>query len=400
MEWLRIPRRLWRYQPRPRIVFLARPPEAVPDVRLILSLGEGRIGRSRFASSASISLAVHCAALIWLLTMPAGPQLSEEEFQLALRYRDATPLVAPPREVIEELTGSAPAVREITLEGLLAPPDAAPAETGPPEPQPSPATQPAPEPAAGPSTTPEPEAPEERAPQVETPQVVAEESPAAPDNPRLPVPAARPGSGTEAAGTQERPPLLAFENVSPDSFSRARRGAPSSGIASSGRPGASAIPPPPSSDVQQAIREAARAGGSGRGLIIGDVETGRGVFEARQIPPSPNNTGSNIQMMSDPRGVDFRPYLIRVLATVRRNWFSVMPSSVRLGRQGKVVIQFAIDRSGNVPKLVIAIPSGFEPYDRAAVAGISASNPFPPLPEEFLGDEVRLQLNFTYRTIR
>jgi TonB family protein len=95
-------------------------------------------------------------------------------------------------------------------------------------------------------------------------------------------------------------------------------------------------------------------------------------------------------------GVDFRPYLIRVLSSVKRNWLAVVPESARLGRRGRVVIQFAIAKDGTVPKLVIALPSGAEALDRAAVAGISASNPFPPLPAEFKGGQIRLQLNFSY----
>jgi TonB family protein len=100
--------------------------------------------------------------------------------------------------------------------------------------------------------------------------------------------------------------------------------------------------------------------------------------------------------MSDPMGVDFRPYLIKVLSAVRRNWFAVMPESAKLGRRGRVVIQFAVSRDGSVPKLVIATPSGTDALDRAAVAGVSASNPFPPLPAEFRGDSVRLQFVFLY----
>ena len=49
-----------------------------------------------------------------------------------------------------------------------------------------------------------------------------------------------------------------------------------------------------------------------------------------------------------------------------------------------------------MPKLVIVNHSGTDALDRAAVAGISASNPFPPLPAEFKGAQVRLQFNFTY----
>ena len=118
------------------------------------------------------------------------------------------------------------------------------------------------------------------------------------------------------------------------------------------------------------------------------------------IPPSEGNTGSSVKLLTEPEGVDFRPYLIQVLASVRRNWYAVMPTSVNLGRRGRVIIQFAISQDGSVPKLVIAVPSGADALDRAAVAGISASNPFPPLPDEFTGEEIRLQLNFLYNIKR
>ena len=88
------------------------------------------------------------------------------------------------------------------------------------------------------------------------------------------------------------------------------------------------------------------------------------------------------------------------LAAVRRNWWAVMPEAARLGRRGKVSIQFSIARNGSVPKLVIVTNSGTDALDRAAVAGISASNPFPPLPTEFKGDQIRLQFNFAYNMPR
>lgn len=126
---------------------------------------------------------------------------------------------------------------------------------------------------------------------------------------------------------------------------------------------------------------------------MGDLGPSAGITEAQVLAP---RQASNLELLSNPMGVDFRPYLISVLAAVRRNWLAVIPESARLGRRGKVVIQFIINRDGYVPKLVIAIPSGSEALDRAAVAGISASNPFPPLPPEYPGNEIRLQLNFYY----
>jgi TonB family protein len=103
-----------------------------------------------------------------------------------------------------------------------------------------------------------------------------------------------------------------------------------------------------------------------------------------------------MQLLSDPLGVDFKPYLLEVLTKVRRNWMAIVPDSARMGRRGLVLVQFSIDRSGGVPKLVIASTSGITSFDRAAVAGISASNPFPPLPAAYKGDQIRLQMAFSY----
>lgn len=115
--------------------------------------------------------------------------------------------------------------------------------------------------------------------------------------------------------------------------------------------------------------------------------------------PSKGNVGSGVELLSDADGVDFRPYLLQVLNSVRRNWFAVIPESARLGiEKGRVAIQFSISREGDVPKLVIASSARSQPLDRASVAGVSASLPFPPLPEEFSGDEIRVQLVFLYNT--
>lgn len=108
----------------------------------------------------------------------------------------------------------------------------------------------------------------------------------------------------------------------------------------------------------------------------------------------------NMQLLSDPQNVDFKPYMQQVLSLVRRQWFAVIPQIARTGRQGIVVIQFSVDRRGQVPKLVIANPSGTVAFDQAAVASVSASNPFPPLPAEYLGTEIRLQLAFSYNVPR
>jgi TonB family protein len=105
-----------------------------------------------------------------------------------------------------------------------------------------------------------------------------------------------------------------------------------------------------------------------------------------------------IQMLTPDEGVDFSTYLARVLASVKRNWESVMPESARLGDQGKVLLQFRILRNGVVPEQepVMMGSSGKEPLDRAAMSSIRASTPFEPLPSAFSGPYIELRFLFLY----
>jgi TonB family protein len=113
------------------------------------------------------------------------------------------------------------------------------------------------------------------------------------------------------------------------------------------------------------------------------------------VAPSLCNDCSALQLLSDSKNVDFKPYLLQVLAKVRAKWMVVIPDSARKGRKGVVVLRFVIDRRGNVPSLEYVTHSGND-LDQASIAGISASVPFPPLPAEYQGDQIHLQMAFAY----
>ncbi len=55
-------------------------------------------------------------------------------------------------------------------------------------------------------------------------------------------------------------------------------------------------------------------------------------------------TLGNLEVLSDTQGVDFGPYLSRVVDAVRRNWYTLIPEAARapLLKRGKVAIEFAI----------------------------------------------------------
>jgi len=151
----------------------------------------------------------------------------------------------------------------------------------------------------------------------------------------------------------------------------------------------------PGQAIQQSLQSAARGGrypsggGSGSGSGYGD---GGGNFQNLQ----PNFSTEGPIILSDTLGVDFGPYLARIVYIVRRNWYSVIPESARLGQKGRVGIVFEILKDGSVPQLRLVASSGSDPLDRAALAGIHASIPFPPLPEEFTGNHLVLQFIFLY----
>jgi len=344
----------------------------------LVLLDSPQLERPRWTTSAAGSLAAHLVFLmVWWSLPEAGPyQPGQRGGRTTLRL---TPLVMPP-ELIRPRTPSQPsAASDVTLDKLLATPARRP------QPAPPVTAQARPQvriPVPGP-------APVAPARPIEAPKIDVRDPEPFEVATKLP-----PGVGSPAAPPQiqpaERPPAaqppkLAFET--PGGASGMRMG----GSASAAR-----IPAPPKNTIEEAARAAARGRGSG-GVVVGDLGEGiGGVAPSLGQPTGPPKNLSSLELMSDPMGVDFKPYLIRILATVKRNWQAVMPESVRLGRRGRVLIQFAISRDGSVPKLVIASGSGADALDRAAVASISASNPFPPLPDEFQGQQVRLQFTFMY----
>jgi TonB family protein len=105
-----------------------------------------------------------------------------------------------------------------------------------------------------------------------------------------------------------------------------------------------------------------------------------------------------LEILTPTEGVDFSNYLDRVLASVRRNWYAVIPESARMGEKGMVVLQFRIMRDGNVPSPEpnMAASSGKEPLDRAAYSAIRSSSPFEPLPSAFSGPFIELRFYFLY----
>jgi len=200
------------------------------------------------------------------------------------------------------------------------------------------------------------------------------------------------GNAPPAASASNQPPNPAPAEPKNDGGLRLEDVKPNSGRSSSGLNLPNLTP---GQAIQQSLQSAARAGrypggvGSGSGPGYGD-----GNSQFSNLEPNFSTEGPII--LSDTLGVDFGPYLARIVYIVRRNWYSVIPESARLGEKGRVGIVFEILKDGTVPQLRLVASSGADALDRAALSGIRASIPFPPLPEEFTGNHLVLQFLFLY----
>jgi TonB family protein len=144
-----------------------------------------------------------------------------------------------------------------------------------------------------------------------------------------------------------------------------------------------------SRSIAEAARQTADSHHRYAGGDNGDLGLGQ-----RQQP----TVHGDVEITSDTMGVDFGPYLQRVLHDVKQNWYAIIPESAMppLLKKGKLSIEFAILKNGQVAGLRYLTSSNDVALDRAAYGGITASNPFPPLPSEFGGQYLGLRFTFLY----
>jgi TonB family protein len=102
-----------------------------------------------------------------------------------------------------------------------------------------------------------------------------------------------------------------------------------------------------------------------------------------------------VEILTDTQGVDFAPYVARILSDIRANWYASIPESTWM-KKGTVVIEFAIKKNGDIAGMKMIDFSGDVTLDRAAWGGITGSKPLPPLPPEFKGEYLALRFHFLY----
>jgi TonB family protein len=141
----------------------------------------------------------------------------------------------------------------------------------------------------------------------------------------------------------------------------------------------------------EAIRQAARDAAKNSRGFAGDA----GANAPGAHPPS---SAGGAEILSDTMGVDFGPYMRRVIYDTERSWWPIIPEVARppLNKQGKVMIRFKIFPDGSVKNMILEGPSGDVSLDRAAWGGITGASPYPQLPKDFKGPFLELRFYFLY----
>ena len=140
------------------------------------------------------------------------------------------------------------------------------------------------------------------------------------------------------------------------------------------------------SAIEQATRAAAQNRGGGYGGEGGDLGLSQGKAGGVMGP---------MEILTDTMGVDFGPYLNRVLHDVRQNWYQLIPESASF-KKGWVTIDFYILKDGTVQGLRVVDSSGDVTLERPAYGSIKGSDPFQQLPREFPGPYLGLRFRFFY----
>ncbi len=339
-------------------------PETEPELNLLLER-DRRGDWRRWRKSAVVSVVVHLILLTVLLVLP---ETESRVYEQPLPTFHVTPLYTP-TELTQKDPNKGKLSKELTIAAI--PPRPAiksPAPVRPPK-----------------QAAPPPPPPVPQIARVEPKPVIVE--PPKIEAPKGPVDLQADQLAKLNPPTQQ--PKIVLENVgAPPPPAGSNQGKPLGGIAL------------PSLTAESAIHDLATNGASLGGHQSVDAPGADPSIAGRNLPPSPGNLPANLELRSDPQGVDFRPYMQQVLAAVRRNWFAVYPETARMGARGQVVLEFAIAKQGVVAKVIYSGQSGSRPLDEAAVAAISASNPLPPLPKEFKGERIVLRMTFMYNMKR
>ncbi len=305
---------------------------------------DDEIARARFRESIYVSIII-CLALAWFAFY--GPRVLFHEGRIVNPKEEVTelnkkelPFLDMPKNLIQKVPPKPKAIAEQNHVAQTPTPD-----NKPPAPKPGPPGMPEPAPRA---TAPQPQQQIQR-PQPPAPQPQPQPQPRPTQNTPIPD-APRPTQSAQATTQPTRPNFGAQQSP------------------------------------QQAMRDLANSMARGAG----------GNYAASGPSGHGGTLGAGAEILSDTLGVDFGPYIKRLLRILYDSWLPLIPEETRppLNKEGSTLIRFTINKDGTVSAMHLDDSTHDQAIDRAAWGSITGVGQMPPLPKNFTGPNLELRIDF------
>lgn len=111
------------------------------------------------------------------------------------------------------------------------------------------------------------------------------------------------------------------------------------------------------------------------------------------------NVTAGLLLLSDPQGIDFNSYLNRdVMSKIQKAWAAEIQKvgAIAAVKKGTVVLEFAIEKDGSISRIKLQQSTNEDQLDQAVGSALQAASPFPPLPANYRGKEIRLRFQCNY----
>jgi outer membrane biosynthesis protein TonB len=142
-----------------------------------------------------------------------------------------------------------------------------------------------------------------------------------------------------------------------------------------------------SQSAGSAIRQATEQAAQNRG--------GGGDYGAN-LPVAHQGLNTGVDVLSDTQGVNFDPYLKKIIREIYNTWLPLIPEEARppLNKSGETLIRFTILPDGKIGGMVLDGSTHDDAINRAAWGSITGVGQFPPLPREFHGPNLELRIHY------
>ena len=143
----------------------------------------------------------------------------------------------------------------------------------------------------------------------------------------------------------------------------------------------------PNTSARDMVQQATRAPRGGGGLTMGNGTNGPG--EHRGL-------GTGVDILSDTEGVDFNPYLQKIMREIYETWLPLIPEEARppLNKQGETQIRFIILPDGRIGGMALEGSTHDDAINKSCWGSITGVGQFPPLPNQFHGPKLELRVRY------